>query len=1078
MGTDSDWISYKAYNDEEVIFDAEDYHPDVIRITGDYNRLEKIKATRGGNEHGGGIAVYGGAVTQDPPEHVSIVNCTAYGNQGTGIRTWRYVEYVLIESCEAYDNNIGIGFRYDGTDKHALGAMPDDQTEGARHSIILNSISYGNQQPNIGNADGLGASFCYNCTIKDNVAYDNGDDGIDVYASNNCLVEGNIIFNHRNDGDGNSIKLNTGGGGNHRVVGNIVFNAKVNGFDVSSPNSYTPNFANEFYNNIAFSHDNRGYYFDGAISGTTHILRNNIAYGNGDSFRDNGMPAGSFNRDYNRFNAEDILGQYSISDDPDFINPDINIDLNFDGMEIYEKVEYVRQQVRDMFSLQSDSQMIDAGIIVPGYHCEYALDSGNSNLNAYPCSEWYGIAPDIGAYEFTKRVTDGDIIYQDDFEDGNYNIKDANLINGLNWSVTDGNAIMYGNWVGLTKANGQAENSTIISDDIIMSKNFLVNFNTSIYGGIESKFIFLYQDENNHYYISLTERQRGIFRVMDGVRTRLKGYIFEDVFVPISYSSGGVKNNHNIYVENNDNTIEIKVNINGHGDEFSMYITDNNPEAVSRFGYGKIGFQDFSSRTDSIPCWFRFTGIDIFEMHAEKMRTETDLYVDLNNGDDDNLGTEQEPFKSIEKAIDYSIHGDTIHVKPGNYGIGKTNYLISYPGWKKDQISWSGGKNLTIVANPRRSAIVTGFDTTNWEYLKIEGFNITNENTGNHEKSGIFLNSDNVTIVDNYFYNISYVVIRAYENHDDIIIRNNMFERVNVGMWAGGKNWLVEGNVIKKLMGSRGSTGADADYVVLSGINHTYRNNYFHGTAMTGEGLDDICDDDWVCCSYDSDSCAHVDGFQTFILSPGKKKAKDILIENNIVMDCNQGFMMEDQVARSAGVPSNNITNWTIRNNVFTCSAGMIFHNPGNISVLHNTFLEVHRGITIDGADEIIIKNNILVGGNDHPYVIYNNRIVDEDYNLIHNFGGRETPPFLGEHTIADRIYPQFSNPAHDPEFVDENDIIGADGKPFTEDDGLKLQPGSIAIDNGTNVGVYNDIIGNARPFGIDYDIGAYEYIP
>ncbi|MCP4709112.1 MAG: hypothetical protein GY869_10845, partial [Planctomycetes bacterium] len=395
-GTSSNWITFKAFGNEEVIIDAEDYHASALAVSGDYIRLENLKATRSETPYGGGIIVYGGSVNSDPPEHIEIINCTTYGNDGTGIMTWRYVEHVTIDSCEAYDNNQGIGFRYDGSDKHGLGAMPDDQTEGARHSIIKNSLAYDNLRPNIGNADGFGIGFGYLCTLENNVTFNNGDDGFDIYSSNNCFVTGNIIFNHRAEGDGNGLKINTGGGGNHLVAGNIVFDNKFNGFDVSSPNSYTPNFGNKFFNNISYTQDINGYYFDGTISGTTHILRNNIGYNNGRDFRNNNMPAGSFDNNFNRFNANDISGSNSTSADPDFINPIVNIDISFQSdWSIQDKVEYIRNQVKAAFSLETDSPLIDAGTVIPGYHCdtpgEHPGDDG---------VEWFGSAPDIGAYEF------------------------------------------------------------------------------------------------------------------------------------------------------------------------------------------------------------------------------------------------------------------------------------------------------------------------------------------------------------------------------------------------------------------------------------------------------------------------------------------------------------------------------------------------------------------------------------------------------------------------------------------------------------------------------------------------------
>ena len=60
------------------------------------------------------------------------------------------------------------------------------------------------------------------------------------------------------------------------------------------------------------------------------------------------------------------------------------------------------------------------------------------------------------------------------------------------------------------------------------------------------------------------------------------------------------------------------------------------------------------------------------------------------------------------------------------------------------------------------------------------------------------------------------------------------------------------------------------------------------------------------------------------------------------------------------------------------------------------------------------------------------------------------------------------------PLFVDKNNPMGADGIPFTNDDGFRLLEGSPAIDNGIDVGFSFDIMGN--PISSNPDIGAYEY--
>lgn len=60
------------------------------------------------------------------------------------------------------------------------------------------------------------------------------------------------------------------------------------------------------------------------------------------------------------------------------------------------------------------------------------------------------------------------------------------------------------------------------------------------------------------------------------------------------------------------------------------------------------------------------------------------------------------------------------------------------------------------------------------------------------------------------------------------------------------------------------------------------------------------------------------------------------------------------------------------------------------------------------------------------------------------------------------------------PGYVNATNPLGADGIPFTADDGFNLTAGSSAINTGSSVGISTDIRGNARSG--NPDLGAYEY--
>jgi hypothetical protein len=67
-------------------------------------------------------------------------------------------------------------------------------------------------------------------------------------------------------------------------------------------------------------------------------------------------------------------GQYTWAGNPYCVGPDFN------------------------FTLQSNSDAIDAGVFVEGLHCPAPGPGPAQNVGE--CKEWYGAAPDIGACEF------------------------------------------------------------------------------------------------------------------------------------------------------------------------------------------------------------------------------------------------------------------------------------------------------------------------------------------------------------------------------------------------------------------------------------------------------------------------------------------------------------------------------------------------------------------------------------------------------------------------------------------------------------------------------------------------------
>ena len=320
------------------------------------------------------------ASAENPTENVTVRNCIfryngvntfdppTGGSPGGGFISLGKVVNVLVEDCEAYGNH-GTSFSfaalylYEGEDWHA--PEPDDDMSAAQHSVIRNCLVYNNAHPtNLESTDGMGVRAGYNCTLENNVIFNNGDDGIDTYASIGTKIRSNIIFNHNQPepGDGNAIKFSAGGGGTHILTGNIVFNNKGRGFEGSVPSrALRPYLPSKIYGNLAAYNGLHGIaladydYTDLTYPGFDKTyLKDNIFFNN--TLHDVKDPSGDrLESDYNYISNTQDLGflQYfghdsnSLTGYLGLFNPEIVIDTNFDpAWSIEVKLNYIRSQVK------------------------------------------------------------------------------------------------------------------------------------------------------------------------------------------------------------------------------------------------------------------------------------------------------------------------------------------------------------------------------------------------------------------------------------------------------------------------------------------------------------------------------------------------------------------------------------------------------------------------------------------------------------------------------------------------------------------------------------------------------------
>jgi parallel beta-helix repeat protein len=354
-------------------------------------------------------------------------------------------------------------------------------------------------------------------------------------------------------------------------------------------------------------------------------------------------------------------------------------------------------------------------------------------------------------------------------------------------------------------------------------------------------------------------------------------------------------------------------------------------------------------------------------------------YVDKNNlsGLCSNLYTKLQnnithPWCTIQRAADLVTAGDTIIVRSGTY-----DERITFASGN----SGSLGNKITFKAEPTKSVIMQGFNTQNSNYLRIEGFNITN-NLAGWTGGGIWVSSNYVEVVNNYFYNLQYygVVTNWNQKPQNTYVSGNKIYHSGAGIILG-TNSLVENNEVERLY-DYGQV--DADYSRFGEDNVTFRNNYFHGS------LESEIDG------------SHVDCWQAFDTNGGY--SHNILIENNSCSDAHEGLMISSFYA--------NMSNITLRNNIFSnlWALGIAVQNVSRLTVIHNTFANIFNfGISFRylNATNEVVKNNIFYNISDSYYAYEGAQISEGDYNLIYLANNPGVP---GVHNLIG-VNPMFVNP-------------------------------------------------------------------
>ncbi len=423
-------------------------------------------------------------------------------------------------------------------------------------------------------------------------------------------------------------------------------------------------------------------------------------------------------------------------------------------------------------------------------------------------------------------------------------------------------------------------------------------------------------------------------------------------------------------------------------------------------------------------------------------RPHGSMYYVATTGTDSNPGTEASPWRTIQKAANTLVAGDTVYIRAGTY---RERVIPKNSGT-------DAGHRITYTSYPGERATIDGKGVAVIQYqglIHIEG-------------------KKYITISGLKVMNSAYYGINADTASNITVERNVTYKTAScgIGIWAC-TSVSVEGNDVSKAC----SSGQQESISVAQTSRFEVLNNHVHD-APDKEG---ICLKDGSSYGKVSGNTVHHTPDVGIYVDAWERHTHHIEISGNVVHDIPEKSGIV--VASEMGGLNENIR---ITNNiVYRCGYyGIAVSDYGigpskrirRVEIVNNTLwgngIPWGGGITCPNleARSIIIRNNICSENSAFQIAVaapLYNKAVKVDHNLINRFMGEEGEVRGTSYVEAD---PLLINPA-------KGDFhIGA---------------ASPAIDKGSKAKApLYDFDGNSRPQDGDgdgtagFDIGAYEATP
>jgi hypothetical protein len=484
--------------------------------------------------------------------------------------------------------------------------------------------------------------------------------------------------------------------------------------------------------------------------------------------------------------------------------------------------------------------------------------------------------------------------------------------------------------------------------------------------------------------------------------------------------------------------------------------------------------------------------------------SESGDYFVSTSGNDNNPGTQSQPWRTIQKAANTLVAGKTVFIMPGTYkekfapkNSGSSGAYITYTAEPGTVILDGSGLSMSTDAAGDGLVQILGKS-----YIKVQNLSLKNASVNgvNISDNSSGVRSKYIEITSLTIQNCTKVGIRA-RNSDNLLINDNKINHIlyssGIGIWRS-TNVIVDFNTITNAHYYHECQGAHDEALTISNTrNFEVSNNTLDNTEAPPSGFCDWSEKLGIDVKESSQNGLvhhntvrnmnaggiYVDGWKAG--SNGTESLNNIDIYNNrvsngggIVVGCEQ----PEGVVEYIKIYNNLVLNASFSGIQVRGAWGDGLRK--NISIYHNTIYGALPSGGNGGAGIYVTTANLGSNNGDAPVIIRNN--ISSFYFLSNEKGSFVGQIRAANSTIASKIDashnlvygPQVCSSEY-PSCVEVGSRITAAPvnvflNPASLD--LRLKTGSSAIDQGYNVDfVTFDIEGNPRPIGNAYDIGTFE---